>query len=104
MYNGNSPLVPAGYVPRYAEYKTDLDLYKGSFVKTNLNWVLPHTLATVAQTQTPLTYRAYKVPPGICDNMFVAQADSTAASDQLLNTIYFDVKAVRNLSRDGMPY
>lgn len=104
MYNGNSPTVPAGYVPRYAEYKTDLDLYKGSFATTNVNWVLPHTLATVAQAQTPLTYRAYKVPPSICDNMFVAKADNTVASDQLLNTIYFDVKAVRNLSRDGMPY
>lgn len=104
MYNGNSPTVPAGYVPRYAEYKTDLDLYKGSFEKTNVNWVLPHTLTTVSQTQTPLTYRAFKVPPGICDNMFVAHADHTLDSDQLLNTIYFDVKAVRNLSRDGMPY
>lgn len=104
MYNGNSPTVPAGYVPRYAEYKTDLDLYKGSFASTNVNWVLPHTLTTVSQTQTPLTYRAYKVPPGICDNMFVAKADHTFDTDQLLNTIYFDVKAVRNLSRDGMPY
>lgn len=104
MYNGNSPTVPAGYVPRYAEYKTDLDLYKGSFATTNVNWVLPHTLTTVSQTQTPLTYRAYKVQPSICDNMFVAKADSTVESDQLLNTIYFDVKAVRNLSRDGMPY
>lgn len=104
MYNGNSPTVPAGYVPRYAEYKTDLDMYKGSFTKANVNWVLPHTLSSVSQTQTPLTYRAYKVPPSICDNMFVAQADSTVTSDQLLNTIYFDVKAVRNLSRDGMPY
>lgn len=104
MYNGNSPTVPAGYVPRYAEYKTDLDLFKGSFVTTNVNWVLPHTLTTVSQTQTPLTYRAFKVPPGICDNMFVAHADHTLDSDQLLNTIYFDVKAVRNLSRDGMPY
>lgn len=104
MYNGNSPTVPAGYVPRYAEYKTDLDLYKGSFTSTNVNWILPHTLTTLSQAQTPLTYRAYKVPPKICDNMFVAKADSTIASDQLLNTIYFDVKAVRNLSRDGMPY
>lgn len=104
MYNGNSPLVPAGYVPRYAEYKTDLDTFKGSFNTTNINWVLPHTLSTVSQTQTPLTYRAFKVPPEICDNMFVAQADYTVKTDQLLNTIYFDVKAVRNLSRDGMPY
>ena len=104
MYAGNSPTVPAGYVPRYAEYKTDLDMYKGSFTSTNLNWILPHTLATVSQTQTPLTYRAFKVPPTICDNMFVAKADATVASDPLLNTIYFDVKAVRNLSRDGMPY
>lgn len=104
MYNGNSPTVPAGYVPRYAEYKTDLDLFKGSFTSTNANWILPHTLATVSQSQTPLTYRAFKVPPEICDNMFVAKADNTVDSDQLLNTIYFDVKAVRNLSRDGMPY
>lgn len=104
MYNGNSPTVPAGYVPRYAEYKTDLDLYKGSFASTNANWILPHTLTTVSQAQTPLTYRAFKVPPGICDNMFVAKAGHTVDSDQLLNTIYFDVKAVRNLSRDGMPY
>jgi hypothetical protein len=104
MYNGNSPMVPAGYVPRYAEYKTDLDLYKGSFTTTNVNWILPHTLTTVDQTQTPLTYRAFKVPPSICDNMFVAAADYLYNSDQLLNTIYFDVKAVRNLSRDGMPY
>ena len=104
MYNGNSPMLPAGYVPRYAEYKTDLDLYKGSFTTTNVNWILPHTLTTVSQTQTPLTYRAFKVPPSICDNMFVAKADYLFSSDQLLNTIYFDVKAVRNLSRDGMPY
>lgn len=104
MYAGNSPTVPAGYVPRYAEYKTDLDLFKGSFATTNTNWILPHTLSTVSQTQTPLTYRAFKVPPSICDNMFVAKADNTVASDPLLNTIYFDVKAVRNLSRDGMPY
>lgn len=104
MYAGNSPTVPAGYVPRYAEYKTDLDLFKGSFATINANWILPHTLSTVSQTQTPLTYRAFKVPPSICDNMFVAKADSTVASDPLLNTIYFDVKAVRNLSRDGMPY
>jgi hypothetical protein len=104
MYNGNSPTVPAGYVPRYAEYKTDLDLYKGSFATSNINWVLPHTLAEVTQSQAPITYRAYKVPPSTCDNMFVAKADTTLTSDQLLNTIYFDVKAVRNLSRDGMPY
>lgn len=104
MYAGNSPTAPAGYVPRYAEYKTDLDIFKGSFATTNANWILPHTLSTVSQTQTPLTYRAFKVPPSICDNMFVAKADNTVASDPLLNTIYFDVKAVRNLSRDGMPY
>ena len=104
MYAGNSPTVPAGYVPRYAEYKTDLDMYKGSFATTNVNWILPHTLTTVSQTQAPLTYRAFKVPPTICDNMFIAKVDNTTASDQLLNTIYFDVKAVRNLSRDGMPY
>ena len=104
MYAGNSPTAPAGYVPRYAEYKTDLDVFKGSFATTNANWILPHTLSTVSQTQTPLTYRAFKVPPSICDNMFIAKADSTVASDPLLNTIYFDVKAVRNLSRDGMPY
>ncbi len=104
MYGGNSPTAPAGYVPRYAEYKTDLDMYKGSFATTNANWILPHTLSTVSQTQTPLTYRAFKVPPTICDNMFISKADNTTNSDQLLNTIYFDVKAVRNLSRDGMPY
>lgn len=104
MYAGNSPTVPAGYVPRYAEYKTDLDMYKGSFATTNVNWILPHTLSTVSQTQTPLTYRAFKVPPTICDNMFISKADNTTTTDQLLNTIYFDVKAVRNLSRDGMPY
>lgn len=104
MYAGNSPTAPAGYVPRYAEYKTDLDTFKGSFASINANWILPHTLSTVSQTQTPLTYRAFKVPPSICDNMFVAKADHTVATDPLLNTIYFDVKAVRNLSRDGMPY
>lgn len=104
MYAGNSPAAPAGYVPRYAEYKTDLDMFKGSFATDNVNWILPHTLSTVSQTQTPLTYRAFKVPPAICDNMFVSKADNTTSSDQLLNTIYFDVKAVRNLSRDGMPY
>lgn len=104
MYTGNSPLVPAGYVPRYAEYKTDLDTFKGSFSGPNINWVLPHSLSTVSQTQTPLTYRAFKIPPEVCNNMFVAAADKTMDSDALLNTIYFDVKAVRNLSRDGMPY
>ena len=50
------------------------------------------------------TYMLFKVNPHILDSIFVGNADSTYDSDTFLINSYHDIKVVRNLDRDGLPY
>ncbi len=101
--------ITLGYVPRYAEYKTHVDKVHGAFAEDLYNWVTP--LNRVTNYNTPGLYTDqlqdkffYKVKPKALNGVFSVNVDSTVSSDQFLVNCNFDVKAVRNISRDGLPY
>lgn len=101
--------ITLGYVPRYAEYKTHVDKIHGAFAEDLYNWVTP--LNRVINYNTPGLYTAqlndkffYKVKPKSLNGVFSVNVDSTVSTDQFLINCNFDVKAVRNISRDGLPY
>lgn len=98
-----------GYVPRYAEYKTKVDRVGGAFSSTLYNWVTPLNRFSARDMQLGLPSFIddsffYKINPKILDGVFAVNCDSTSDSDQFLINCGFDVKAVRNISRDGLPY
>lgn len=121
---------PIGYVPRYIEYKTARDMVRGAFMDSMSHWVSPldstsildRILAMrydynkgdavgVSTSDIMLTPYAFKIKPSVVNPIFVPQAgpvpDSKVSpyeADVFLNAAYFDVKAVRNLSADGLPY
>lgn len=98
--------VPIGYVPRYAEYKTRVDKVLGSFDSGNENWVSPfNRINNPAYSSGSLSYdKFYKIDPHILNSVLAVNVDSTLDTDQFLINCHFDVKAVRNISRDGLPY
>lgn len=98
-----------GYVPRYAEYKTRVDKVSGVFASSLTNWVTPLnkiTAKSIEKGDTSFVTDSffYKVNPRILDNVLSVAVDSTVDTDQFLINCGFDVKAVRNISRDGLPY
>lgn len=98
-----------GYVPRYAEYKTHVDKVGGAFASTLSNWVTPlnkYEFDKLLEGHHDFTTDTffYKVDPHILDNVLSVAVDSTVDTDQFLINCGFDVKAVRNISRDGLPY
>lgn len=107
-----------GYVPRYIDYKTAYDEVNGAFRKEQdgLNdWVAPLTnsyfesyfadLVDVGLgAADSLTYQFFKVNPNILNPIFDVNADSSVSTDQLWVNSAFDIKAVRSLDRNGLPY
>lgn len=94
---------PIGYAPRYVEYKTSYDVVHGAFQGSLRYWVIPHALSKFGDVSA-LTFKAFKVQPNSLDNMFGVAASADVDSDQFYCTSYFDVKVVRNLDRNGLPY
>lgn len=98
-----------GYVPRYAEYKTHYDRVCGAFSNTLFNWVTPlNKLSAINYRNGEFpkirSHMFYKIDPHILNSVFSVNVDSTSDSDQFLVNCNFDVRAVRNISRDGLPY
>lgn len=98
-----------GYVPRYAEYKTKVDKVCGAFAQTLDNWVTPLnkiTALAIKEGDTSFIDDGffYKINPRILDSVFAVTCDNTCDTDQFLINCGFSVKAVRNISRDGLPY
>lgn len=98
-----------GYVPRYAEYKTKVDKVCGAFAQTLDNWVTPLNKITALAIKDGDTSFIddgffYKINPRILDSVFAVTCDNTCDTDQFLINCGFSVKAVRNISRDGLPY
>lgn len=122
LYNTNSDIIETvsqiqlGYAPQYYEYKVNYDEILGGFVNGGLTqWVAPFDdsyLTTYFQNLSDLniselTYHFFKINPGVLNPIFVnqiTQLTSGNAYDQLLINCSFDVKAVRNLDRNGLPY
>lgn len=107
-----------GYAPQYYEYKAAYDECHGGFNSSTAplslkSWVAPIDkeyinayLNSVGQAgfTTTLTYYFFKVPPAILDNIMAVHVDSSVSTDQLLVNSYFDIKSVRNLDYNGLPY
>lgn len=90
---------PIGYAPRYIDYKTTVDVVHGEFQDSLKPWVIPHTLSMTFGND--INFKSFKVDPAVLDNMFGVAASK---ADQFRCTAYFDIKSVRNLDRDGLPY
>lgn len=98
-----------GYAPRYYDYKTSFDTVKGAFLHGGLQqWVAPITpeyLLSQGFTESgDIDYNFFKVNPSFMNPIFANPAGDKVDSDQLLVNTYFDIKSVRNLDRDGLPY
>lgn len=106
-----------GYTPRYVDYKTSYDRVVGDFVQSEQmkTWVAPVTdsflLARLGYASPDndwqannISYGFFKVSPSVLDPIFYANADHHVSTDQLMVNSFFDVKAVRNLDYNGLPY
>lgn len=95
-----------GYAPRYIDYKTDIDRCHGEFTSSGgySNWVAPFDADDIQTQSYWYRYKFFKVQPSIFDGVFGVNANSSENTDQLLCNASFDVKAVRNLDTNGMPY
>ena len=127
-YISNGPLsilplaIPneVGYAPRYIDYKTDIDTSIGAFKTSLKNWVISYdnqSLAnqfgfSVEKPELPVpnpsnstwNYTLFKVNPNSLNSLFAVEVNSSVDTDQFLCSTFFDVKVVRNLDTDGLPY
>ena len=99
-----------GYVPRYADYKTSIDTVGGAFESSLKFWVAPVNKDYLTKylenfkDQNSLNSNFFKVNPSVMNPIFVGDADSSVDSDTFLINSFHDIKAVRNLDYDGLPY
>lgn len=101
-----------GYAPRYYDYKQAIDEVHGAFIDGGLgSWVAPvdktyiqKYLNSRSADGASLTYQWFKVNPSVLNPIFTQDVDSTNATDQLLVNSSFEISAVRNLDRNGLPY
>ena len=107
------PTVLMGYAPRYFEFKTNFDLVNGVFTTTRPDWVAQFTEQQIKNTMEvtsgkPTTLRVnadfFKVDPRLLDDIFGVVASPSVDSDTFYVGADFDIKVVRNLDFDGMPY
>lgn len=105
-----------GYAPRYVDWKTAVDRSVGAFSGSLRTWCLPMGDADLIAADSlnfptnanvePDSIQAgfFKVNPSIVDSLFAVKADSSVNTDEFLCSSYFDVKVVRNLDVNGLPY
>lgn len=112
--------VLVGYAPRYIDYKTDIDTSIGAFKTSLKNWVISYDNQSlsnqfgfdVGSPELPVpnpanstwNYTLFKVNPNSLNSLFAVEVDSSVDTDQFLCSTFFDVKVVRNLDTDGLPY
>nr|CDL65742.1 unnamed protein product [uncultured bacterium] len=105
-----------GYAPRYIDWKTSVDRSVGDFADSLRTWCLPvgdKELTSANSLNFPsnpnvepdsIAAGFFKVNPSIVDPLFAVVADSTVKTDEFLCSSFFDVKVVRNLDVNGLPY
>lgn len=108
-----------GYAPRYIDYKTSVDFSIGGFRDTLKNWVISYgntsicnqlstlkgpSLSGPEPSVAPMNYTFFKVNPNCLNPLFAVAVDSEISTDNFLCSSFFDVKVVRNLDTDGLPY
>lgn len=109
----NNPSCPAsgsiGYNLRYWQWKSSIDTVHAAF-RTGAayqSWAAPLGGLQVLTSSGAWSYQSMKVRPQQLNSIFVPQIDSancSVAFDQLLCNVNFQVYAVQNLDRNGLPY
>lgn len=98
-----------GYNLRYWQWKSNIDTVHAGF-RTGAayqSWVAPLDGWQVLTSAGAWSYQSMKVRPQQLNSIFVPQVDATNCSvafDQLLCNVNFQVYAVQNLDRNGLPY
>ena len=98
-----------GYNLRYWQWKSNIDTVHAGF-RTGAayqSWVAPLDGWQVLTSGGAWSYQSMKVRPQQLNSIFVPQIDAancSVAFDQLLCNVNFQVYAVQNLDRNGLPY
>lgn len=106
---GRSVSGSIGYNLRYWQWKSSIDTVHAAF-RTGAayqSWVAPLDGWQVLTSAGSWSYQSMKVRPQQLNSIFVPQVDSancSVAFDQLLCNVNFQVYAVQNLDRNGLPY
>lgn len=102
-----------GYAPRYIDWKTAIDVSRGEFTNTLESFVMKFNdddlfaADSVDYPDNPnveadsVKAGFFKVNPHSVDTLFAVDADK---ADHLLCSTFFDVKVVRSLDTNGLPY
>lgn len=98
-----------GYNLRYWQWKSNIDTVHAGFRAGAVyqSWVAPLDGWQVLTSAGAWSYQSMKVRPQQLNSIFVPQIDATNCSvafDQLLCNVNFQVYAVQNLDRNGLPY
>lgn len=109
----NSPSSPAGnigYNLRYWQWKSAVDTVHGAFRPNAAyqSWVAPLQGSQIQVSgQSSLSYQSFKIRPQQLNSIFEPQISTSnynVAYDQLLCNVNFQVHAVQNLDRNGLPF
>lgn len=98
-----------GYNLRYWQWKSNIDTVHAGFRSgaAYQAWAAPLNGYQVLTGSGAWSYQSMKVRPQQLNSIFVPQIDSancSVAYDQLLCNVNFQVYAVQNLDRNGLPY
>ena len=111
LHNNPSRSVPAsiGYNLRYWQWKSNIDTVHAGF-RSGLayqSWSAPIDGWDVLTSSGTWSYQSMKVRPQQLNSIFEPQVSGqncSVAFDQLLCNVNFQVYAVQNLDRNGLPY
>lgn len=98
-----------GYNLRYWQWKSNIDTVHAGFRKGTAYqaWAAPLNGYQVLTGSGAWSYQSMKIRPQQLNPIFVPQVDAancSVAFDQLLCNVNFQVYAVQNLDRNGLPY
>ena len=98
-----------GYNLRYWQWKSNIDTVHAGFRARAAyqSWVAPLDGWQVLTSSGAWSYQSMKVRPQQLNSIFAPQVDAancSVAFDQLLCNVNFQVYAVQNLDRNGLPY
>ena len=98
-----------GYNLRYWQWKSNIDTVHAGFRAgaAYQSWASPLDGWQVLTSAGAWSYQSMKVRPQQLNSIFVPQIDATNCSvafDQLLCNVNFQVYAVQNLDRNGLPF
>ena len=106
---GRSVSGSLGYNLRYWQWKSNIDTVHAGFRAGAVyqSWAAPLDGWQVLTSSGAWSYQSMKVRPQQLNSIFVPQVDASNCSvafDQLLCNVNFQVYAVQNLDRNGLPY